>query len=802
MKKMRKITAFITAVLMTAVTVSGVSVSASVTEEQLQAYRESINLDTKELDDSGYYESILKEYVVNEGKGNEDRNFGGRTVVDYYEYTNLDNVYYVSVYLPEAKDELTLVFKEKGYEKNMKIAAQVTELLDGETEYSYWDQHVFILADRIGAEKYEEILEFCRPYIDDGVMETPRYTDGYVKTYSENVTLDRIYYKFYNVRNFPENRFRDVGEYLEENGIECRIVERYITDELVYYAVEPASETTIEEKYRIAAMIYNQFGYVMQQGESNSSYFEDYKEENVITADYTKPEKEIQSAQTPEFAENDDNILYGDLNSDRKVDITDMSLLSLHLIGDRIITEMNLVKAADVQYDNEVNLGDLAFFRQYLSKNIDAIGKFADLKDISGQCKSYQSGGNAKYMKTGTGIMITSVDEYMEYIGGNKYADEYLVKSGLNADEEFFKNNRLAVMTDYSESINGVKYELASVRTDSQGNIHLFYDRFYPDLRTGLAGMTFWITAVPGNPSDKTEVSVHFNDTHETTRISYGNRTVNTTDVIWSGEGEYPELSGAVTSMKQFSDEITSRGIDPAGAADRLGISEEFFNDYTLFYYTVCEPSTAGKNRLSEITLDCKNNLTMKISRYESTYGDEMLKYWFLAAAIPNNLLETALLDEMKTEVNKYASSWWHDDIESVYSDSSTEFIYDVNSGTRFIESLDEFDEINAACSGKYSHLRDELITENFFNYNILFVMDQMSEKTNIKYNLTQLEINGEGVLNAVVRKFINDGEPCEDADTEWHLAASIPRDSLMYDTADIIPEVTYIEQTAVYGTY
>lgn len=66
-------------------------------------------------------------------------------------------------------------------------------------------------------------------------------------------------------------------------------------------------------------------------------------------------------------------ILLGDLNSDGKADLTDLSELSLALVGDKELTEAQQ-KAADVDGDGAVKLADLAKFRQYLSKRISSLG--------------------------------------------------------------------------------------------------------------------------------------------------------------------------------------------------------------------------------------------------------------------------------------------------------------------------------------------------------------------------------------------------------------------------------------------
>jgi hypothetical protein len=53
------------------------------------------------------------------------------------------------------------------------------------------------------------------------------------------------------------------------------------------------------------------------------------------------------------------------------VDITDLSALSLALIGDISLNDDQL-KSADVDGDGKVTIADLARLRQYLSKKIES----------------------------------------------------------------------------------------------------------------------------------------------------------------------------------------------------------------------------------------------------------------------------------------------------------------------------------------------------------------------------------------------------------------------------------------------
>ncbi len=64
------------------------------------------------------------------------------------------------------------------------------------------------------------------------------------------------------------------------------------------------------------------------------------------------------------------NPIPGDLNSDGKIDVTDLTILSVHVLCKKEITAETR-KAADVDRDGNVNLTDVAGLRQYLSKKIE-----------------------------------------------------------------------------------------------------------------------------------------------------------------------------------------------------------------------------------------------------------------------------------------------------------------------------------------------------------------------------------------------------------------------------------------------
>ena len=70
--------------------------------------------------------------------------------------------------------------------------------------------------------------------------------------------------------------------------------------------------------------------------------------------------------------ETDSATYKGDVNADNTIDITDLTELSLTLIGDKELTEDQKL-AADIDGDGAVTLADLARLQQYLSKKIDKL---------------------------------------------------------------------------------------------------------------------------------------------------------------------------------------------------------------------------------------------------------------------------------------------------------------------------------------------------------------------------------------------------------------------------------------------
>jgi len=230
-----------------------------------------------------------------------------------------------------------------------------------------------------------------------------------------------------------------------------------------------------------------------------------------------------------------DEIIYGDLNSDSIVDVSDLSILSLYLIGDQNFENDELKEAADVEYDHSVNIGDLACLRSFISKKRENIGKItkpadstettgsadsSELIDITDQCtfleiddywrECFIYGKFAKDYAEEYTAMISTKEDYDKYIGCFEKAVNAFEKAGITVTDDFFENNRIAIEMDMLEP-NGMAMELTAVKTDSEGNVNLYFDRHNPGTLRMLATYYYNIAIIPDNPHNDSKAVSHYN---------------------------------------------------------------------------------------------------------------------------------------------------------------------------------------------------------------------------------------------------------------------------------------------------
>ncbi len=129
----------------------------------------------------------------------------------------------------------------------------------------------------------------------------------------------------------------------------------------------------------------------------------------------------------------------GDINADGRTDVTDLSNLSLYLIGDTKFTEVQK-KAADVDDDGEVKLTDLAKYRQYLSKIIDSLGPVQPVKTEGAAELLKQKYPEYFGLETGKGIEV-----YVWRGMAGKYSS--VLMAGTNRNKEIEEITALPALT-------------------------------------------------------------------------------------------------------------------------------------------------------------------------------------------------------------------------------------------------------------------------------------------------------------------------------------------------------------------
>ncbi len=230
----------------------------------------------------------------------------------------------------------------------------------------------------------------------------------------------------------------------------------------------------------------------------------------LIATEYGRQQSATSSELIYNAADTSNTVMLGDIYSDGIIDLSDLSTLSLFLVGDTDL-EGSQKKAADVDGDSEITLADLARLRQYLSKKIDTLETSSSPEDITDKCRTIIA--NASYVISGEPcFMVSSMEEYNERIACYEKEAEQIKEQGVTIGEKFFENNRLAVMVDNLLSANNVVFTQTAVKLDEKGNVHLYYNRDFLNSGSEIEGLLHHITIVPGNPHNDSKAYVHFKD--------------------------------------------------------------------------------------------------------------------------------------------------------------------------------------------------------------------------------------------------------------------------------------------------
>ncbi|MBE6841814.1 MAG: hypothetical protein E7510_03155 [Ruminococcus sp.] len=178
-------------------------------------------------------------------------------------------------------------------------------------------------------------------------------------------------------------------------------------------------------------------------------------------------------------------LMYGDINGDGARDLTDLSLLSLHLVGDQDFTDEQ-VALADVMYDGKVNIADLAHFKQYINKENVVLGKADDTNSnqvISADMFEFESIRMAINEISFEGVVIDSKEKFDEYAGKS---DGYLegLATRVNESENFFEDNIIFLHTKINYQSGSIRDTITSFEIDQKGKVTMNVEVYKPGTYT------------------------------------------------------------------------------------------------------------------------------------------------------------------------------------------------------------------------------------------------------------------------------------------------------------------------------
>ena len=173
-------------------------------------------------------------------------------------------------------------------------------------------------------------------------------------------------------------------------------------------------------------------------------------------------------------------VAYGDVNIDGIIDVSDLTMLSLALLGDNELSDSQK-KNADVDSDSEITVADLARLRQYLSKKIVSF----DDKTPSEPVKDPSADGyefSVNYCTASNQIIgpqtevFTSEKELNEYLEQNQ--DKMIrLNDEANYDAEWFENHNLVMVLlkepylDFGHEVTHVDSQKIEITRLKQRNV-------------------------------------------------------------------------------------------------------------------------------------------------------------------------------------------------------------------------------------------------------------------------------------------------------------------------------------------
>lgn len=496
-------------------------------------------------------------------------------------------------------------------------------------------------------------------------------------------------------------------------------------------------------------------------------------------------------------AKANENFMFGDLDEDGTADLTDMTILSQHLLRD-IHLSPALVPAADVMYDNEINTSDLALFKQFVMDRNNIVLGYEEMTDVTDMCREYRT-SSSNFIPLKEPVMICSMDEYNVLKSRLDFAGSDDDKLAEDITEEFFRNNRLAVWTDNCNIANGVKVNITSVKEKTNGDVVLSYDRVIPTIMTSVGCVEVILTAVPGAGSADSSVSVVFNDIRVASSVSSLSPYLKT-DFIIEGDPEYDgdEENVIITSLEQYNEYVSAGHRTMLRDIEKeIEINEKFFEKYDLAVFCDFTNIVNGvKYKFEDYTYDSLGNVKLRFRRYfpspEETGNERRPMYYVKPVDFMKKTSDGKLSLEF-IDFRRFSGSecreyrFTPNDPEN--PDRPTETIWKT-----VITSFEEYEEYMK--DERRANIRElektENISEEFFENNCIAIINAYdNNQPYLKHNLLSVQAE------------VNKGVIILEYDLEYDYSAGSIKNNHTFDYfVTVIPYNTHIQNDNVFAIF